>query len=125
MREKLALLLLILLSALSVWNISHAERLSQKLHEHLTKSEIHAMAEEWQEAQDALDKAFLLWNSSEGYTHIFIRHSETDSCSDAFYELKQALYAKEWPEAQTLFEKLHQHIHSIADMEKIRLGNIL
>ena len=50
---------------------------------------------------------------------------ETDICTDAYYDLLEALASKSADETGPVFSKLRYHIRSIADMEKLRLGNIL
>ena len=122
-REKAALLLLLTLLALSGWNIRKANRLSTEIGEKLSYAEKAAKAQDFKAAELAMEGAITLWLNAESYTHIFIRHSEIDSFSDAYFELKEAIVS-ESEETEPLFDKLRYHIENIADMEKIRLGNI-
>lgn len=122
-REIFALLLIVLLLAGSLLNISRAERLCTGILENLDLAEKSVEEKDWPGAKAAAEAALKLWQESRSYTHIFIRHSEIDSFSDAYFELKEAILS-ESEEIEPLFDKLRYHIENIADMEKIRLGNI-
>ena len=124
MREKGALLLLCLLMVLSYWNIRAVDRLSGDIMAELENCERLFLAGENPDAQAAMDKALNRWLSAEGYTHIFIRHSEIDSCSDAFYDAVEALDAKDDAAVKAGLDKLRYHIQSIAKMERVSLGNV-
>ena len=122
-REIFALLLIVLLLAGSLLNISRAERLCAGIVENLDRAENAVEEKDWPGAKAAAEAALKLWQESRSYTHIFIRHSEIDSFSDAYFELKEAILS-ESEGIEPLFDKLRYHIENIADMEKIRLGNI-
>ena len=124
-REIYSLILLLLLISASALNIMAAERLCNKMLVFVERAEICAEDENWAQAEDSINKALEIWLRAKPYTHIFIRHSETDICTDAYYELLEALAGKHGDDIRPVFSKLRYHIRSIADMEKLRLGNIL
>ena len=124
-REIYSLILLLLLISASALNIMAAERLCNKMLVFVERAEICAEDENWAQAEDSINKALEIWLKAKPYTHIFIRHSETDICTDAYYDLLEALASKNADETGPVFSKLRYHIRSIADMEKLRLGNIL
>ena len=76
-------------------------------------------------AEAALDTAIEHWIAANAYTHIFIRHPEIDSTSDAFYELKELLAEQNADGFPSAFDKLKYHLNSIDKMEHIRLGSVL
>ena len=61
---------------------------------------------------------------ADSYTHIFIRHPEIDSTTDAFYELLDSVSAGDIKTTQGAFEKVEAHLASIAGMEHITIGSI-
>ena len=124
-REIYSLILLLFLIAASSLNIMMVERLCDKMLVFIDSAEICAENGNWPEAEDSVSKALELWYKAKPYTHIFIRHSETDICTDAYYELLETLAEKNSDNIKPVFSKLHYHIRNIADMEKFRLGNIL
>lgn len=125
MRETLGFLLLVLLAAVSLLNIRASDRLCNEIQLELSRSETAALDGDWDGAVRSFNAALDEWLASEKYRDIFIRHSESDSCSDAFRELNEALLSESGKEIQALYRKLQQHVQSIAKMEKLRLGNIL
>ena len=60
----------------------------------------------------------------EGYTHIFIRHSEIDSTTDAFFELMSDVRSGDAESAAGSYEKLLAHLSSLYTMERVTLGSI-
>lgn len=123
-REILALLLIVLLITAAGLNIMAADKLTKNISLCLDKAELAAAAGKQAEAQSSLDAALKIWLDAKSYSHIFIRHQEIDSCTDAFYELKDAIVSDNSENSAALFAKLRYHVQSIAEMEKPRLGNI-
>ena len=123
-REILALLLIALLIAVAGLNIMAADTLTQNIGLCLDEAELASASGRQSEAQAALDAALKIWLNAKSYSHIFIRHQEIDSCTDAFYELKDAILSDSTENCAALFAKLRYHVQSIAEMEKLRLGNI-
>ncbi len=123
-REKWALLLLLALAAGSCWNIHAANKLCADIETRLCRVEAAARIENWDEAQAAIESAIERWESAEGYTHIFIRHPELDSCTDIFYDTFSTVLKKDSEELYAALEKLRYHIDSIAGMERPVPGNI-
>ena len=122
--EKVAVFLSILLIAISAWNIGKADRLSEEIGQKLSLAEKAAKAQDFQGAELAMESAIATWLKAENYTHIFIRHSEIDSCSDCFYDAMDAVQKQDIKEISVSMRKLRYHLESIASMERISLGNI-
>jgi len=125
MREILALLLIFLLVAGALWNVHTVENLSDNIQNSLREAEKLLLSGSREAAGQAVDHALETWKRAESYTHIFIRHPEIDSCTDIFYELKEAMASAENAQIQAISGKLRSHLQSIADMEKPKIGNIL
>lgn len=123
-REIFALLLMVLLIAVSVWNIHAVDKLTTDIEARIETAENAALSGDNALAELEFQKALKLWLDAEGYTHVFIRHPEIDSCTDAFYEALEALGPGDSREIQPRFELLRYHLESIASMERISLGNI-
>ena len=123
-REKGAALLLLLLTAVSAWNIRAADRLCSRIETQLKQTEYSAQVENWDAASYAMEQAMKIWLNAEGYTHIFIRHAEIDSCSDVFYDCMAASLSKNREELSANLAKLRYHLNSISEMERVTLGNI-
>ena len=64
------------------------------------------------------------WLGADGYTHIFIRHSEIDSTTDAFFELMSDVRSGDAQSASGAYEKLAAHLDSLYTMERVTLGSI-
>ena len=123
-REWTAAALLALLFALSLLNIAYLDRLIGEIGAELAVSQSLAESGRFVEAEQALDRAVTRWVEANSYTHIFLRHPEIDSTSDAFFELKQLLAEENAEGFPSAFDKLIYHLHSIDEMEHLRLGSI-
>lgn len=123
-KELFSAILLAALIAGAVFSTKHMDKLADDMLTLLDRSQKYAQSGDAERAEAELDKALDIWLGAEGYTHIFIRHPEIDSTSDAFYELKQAL-AEDSEGLASCYDKLRYHIISIDTMEQFRLGSIL
>lgn len=123
-REKLAALLLLILIALSGWNIYKADTLCHNIGEELDAAGKAAAAMDFDKAAGHMDAALTLWLKAESYTHIFIRHSEIDSCTDTLYEATEAIISEDPGSINAGLAKLRYHLESIASMERISLGSV-
>lgn len=75
-------------------------------------------------AEKQIDKAVDHWLSLDGYTHIFIRHSEINSTTEAFFQLKSDIYAHDTGAAEGSAALLHETLRSLSTMEQISIGSI-
>ncbi len=123
--EFAAAIVLITLSLLSVWNLKTVDSLTDRMIISLEKSQECSEKLDVRGAEKNLDEAIEIWLNADGYTHIFIRHSEIDSTSDALFELKEAMQSRELPQLKAAYEKLRYHLESIDSMEHPSIGSIL
>ena len=123
-RELGALILLLALFGAAAFNIRAAERLTDEIETHLGRSEKALLAGDRAYAETELEAALRIWRSAEHYTHIFIRHGEIDSASDAFFHLQQGLLAGDGKELSAAYDLLRYHLESIDRMEHISPGSV-
>ena len=124
-RELAAIIVLVLLIAGSWLNLRCLDSLTGVLEEKLILSQNAAEAGSMDIAEEALTDALDIWLSADGYTHIFIRHAEIDTISDAFYELYDALLSSENDALEAAYGKLIYHLDSVAEIEHLSLRSIL
>ena len=120
----LALGLLLGIALLSLWNLRHLEKLTDELTTAVSAAEKFCRAGDFDAAERTLNKALDRWLGSDGYTHIFIRHSEIDAASDIFYDLRGDILAGDSERAGADAEKLLYHLQSIRSMERISIKSI-
>ena len=75
-------------------------------------------------ARSKLDAASEHWLSLDGYTHIFIRHSEIDAITDAFFDFKSDLNDDSSTAYEGSYHRLMAHLESIRTMEQLTFGSI-
>ena len=124
-REAVAAALFSALILLSLWNLRRIDKLTGEMTRLLEASEASAESGELDNALGYAEKALEVWLSAEGHTHIFIRHSEIDGTSDAFYELLSAIKDSDGDALSPAYGKLLYHIDSISGMEHVSIGSIL
>ena len=119
-----AAVLMLGMLALSLWNIHHLDTFTDRLEGTLERSR-----ERWAEG-DAEGAAVLAelalsdWFVAEGYTHVFIRHSEVDSATDAFYDLLSALSGEDTAATGRAYDRLEAHLESIDTMEHVTFKSV-
>lgn len=122
-RELIAGVLMITLIALCALNIAHVDRLTAAMLDEIQLSREACERGDRESARGHFELALENWLSADAYTHIFIRHSEIDTLTDAFYDLLSSV--ENGDECSGAYEKLIYHLESIASMERISLGSIM
>ncbi len=123
-REFFAIILLAAVLALSLWNIHYVDQVTEELLDYVECSANYADAGDCETAAEVLTIALNRWKSLGRYSGVAIRHAETDSCTDLFYELLGALYEGNTGTAKGLFQSLAVHLKGIAEMEHLSLESI-
>ena len=124
-KEIIALSLLVLLFAASLFNIWYFDRLCMDIAGEVNASSDALERGDMDAAQEHLNSALHTWLDADSYTHIFIRHPEIDSTADAFYELGQELAGENGESCRAAYDKLLYHLESIRTMEHLRFGSIM
>lgn len=120
----IGILILAILLASSLYNVHYLEKKIGVLLNDVSATQELADAGDFEGAAEMLQQTLNSWNSMDSYTHIFIRHSETDSTSDAFFEYMSDLCAQDPGSAQGSCEALKHHLMSIVTMEQVSIGSI-
>ena len=123
-KEIFALALLLALFALSLWNSHNLDILTGEISELVRQSGSLAEKGDWESAADKAHEAVAMWDEHSSYTHIVLRHSDIDSISDDFYELKSSIFQQEPGVSAGNAEMVIAHLNSISSIEKLRLGSI-
>ena len=123
-KELFAGLTILCLLIISIAGYVHLAKLTDGIALHTNKAMSAVAQGNFVTAQTEMNTALKLWNNDEHYTHIFIRHSEVDAVSDAFYEVLEAICANQKSEAQISIQKLMYHINSVQSMEKITFKSV-
>ena len=123
-REITALILLALLLIGAVWNIRSVDRLTAEICACIDSSEEAVRSGDGQAARAAMEKGLQLWLNADSYTHIFIRHTEIDGATDAFYSAMEELSDNDSEALGAAYDKLRYHLISISSMEHVSLGSI-
>ena len=122
-REIAAYALLILLTALLLYNIRTLDALIDAVETQICRSSAALQSGNSQLAASELEAAMELWYEAEPYTHIFVRHSEIDAVSDAFFDLNAALRGGE-AQTEDAYLQLLYHLDNVESMERLRWGSI-
>lgn len=123
-KEIFAGVLLAVMLAISIYNITRIDSLSEDMIRLIEEAEKASQISDWENAAQKAEKAAVLWESNDSYTHIVISHGETDSVSDAMYELLSEIYSQNSGSVKGLSMLLISHLKSMTEMEKLRLGSI-
>ena len=123
-KEIIAVILLALVFAGALINIKYDDQMIYDLEAEVKTAMESTRNGDFDNAKSQLDTAAEHWLSLDGYTHIFIRHSEIDSVTDAFFNLRSAIYEEEAGNCEGAYGQLMAHLESIRTMEHIRFGSI-
>ncbi len=124
-KDIVAAALLAVLFIGSLFNIAYLDRLTGRIEDELTASIEKLEEGDAAQAREHLIRALDMWLAADGYTHIFIRHPEIDSTSDAFYDLAKEIGKNDAESCRPAYEMLLYHLSSIRTMEHLRFGSIM
>ena len=118
-----ALLLLLMFSGVLV-NIRINERIVSSLINEVDMSYENLKNGNEDKAMQQLDTAIEHWLNLDGYTLIFIRHSEINSTTDAFYGFRSDVGSGDADAANCSYGLLKETLLSLMTMEQISLGSV-
>ena len=105
-------------------NIKVAGNIILSLEEDVTAAYESAEKGDFDRAKPQLDAAVEHWMSLDGYTHIFIRHSEINSTTEAYFQLKSDIYAEDMGAVEGSYGLLMATLDSLMTMEQLSFGSI-
>ena len=123
-REHAAAGLLLLLMLAAVWNIRHADFLTEQIGLNLERSERAARRGDFELAQTAADNALSLWHSARGYTSVFLRHPDLDEVADAFFDLQELLLQRDRKALEAGYSRLRYRLETLDWMEHLSPGTL-
>lgn len=125
MKKELAAAVILALVFIGVLvNIKVAGNIILSLEEDVTAAYQSAEKGDFDRAKPQLDAAVEHWMSLDGYTHIFIRHSEINSTTEAYFQLKSDIYAEDMGAVEGSYGLLMATLDSLMTMEQLSLGSI-
>ena len=123
-REIAAYVLLLGMFIGSLFNISYAGKTLTGLEAEAEQALICAQSEDYTEAEKLLKAACDEWLKLDSYTHIFFKHTEIDSATDAFFDMLSDISDKNAKAAEGSFRKLKAHLDSLISAERLSFGSI-
>lgn len=124
-KEIFAAALLIALSVGSVINLNYLRDCTGAVTAGIDAACEFAQAGRWDSAVSSAEKAEKTWSSASVYTGVFIRHTEADGVSDAFFDFLGAVYGKDSASVRRAGLILKKRIRGLYEMERPSLGSIL
>lgn len=123
-REVAAYILLFALFAGSLFNIHAMDKIIGELRTQVDAAYSSAQEGDFYKAKSQLEGAAEKWADLDGYTHIFIRHTEIDSATDAFFDMLSDVSDENSKSLDGSYRKLDAHLESLMTMEHISIGSI-
>lgn len=123
-KEIFAIITILLLIVASLINIFHLNSLIDSMSAHINEAIFALNVGDMSIAESELNNALKIWLNSNKYTHVFIRHTEIDAITDAYFDALAAIKSKN-NSAITLIEQTKYHLESILSIEKLSLESVL
>ena len=123
-RELAALALLIAMVAGAQRNLRTVDQLTDSIRRELLSSQQAVQGGDYEAAKRHLQQGLRRFTEAAPYTQVFIRHTEIESCMDAFYDYAATLREEASNEAIAACEKLLYHLQCIDEMEHPLPGSV-
>lgn len=124
-RGWLAVALLGLMVALSLWHVSTLGNLTGALNEELRRAESLAERGDWAAAAQVTQAASERWNGRSFYLHTTLDHKTADDIAVSFAETLEFLQWQEAGEYSAANARLMEQLRLLGEMEKPSLENLL
>lgn len=115
---------LILMLAAALVNIHFLTKLTDHVTELIEAAQTYAAEEKWDEAEKKIEEAARLWEGSDTYIHLVLRHPEVESATDSIYGLQAEIYAKESGAAKGAAQAVIARMKSLSSIEQVKFGSI-
>ncbi len=123
-KEIVAAALLAALFAGVIINIRVSEKLALELTDEINAAYESLLLGEAELSRSQTNAAIEHWLELDWYTHIFIRHSEINSTTEAFFQFKTDVFSGDADAAAGSYGLLKETLRSLMTMEQISIGSI-
>ena len=123
-REISAYVLLAAIIIGSLINIRFMDKTFSSLEDMADEAYTCAVNGDSEQAENLLSSACSEWLALDGYTHIFLKHTEIDSTTDAFFEMLSDISEGNTDAASGSLRKLKAHLESLISAEQISFGSV-
>lgn len=110
---------------LAVGNGRVLDRLTGEMTDLLVQAQVLAEQEAWDRATALTEEAMELWQASEDYLYVVLRHAETDAVARQFRQVRELLQWGEEAEYTSANASLVEDIRRLSEMDAFTLKNLL
>ena len=123
-KELVALVLLTLIALGNIWNQRRLDSLIADLSALTEEAYAASRAQDWPGAERSARNAEEPWSAENRYTHIFIRHTDIDTLTEAFCDYRGALAGGDRGDILACYLRLNAGLGSLRSMETLSAGSI-
>lgn len=123
-KEIISLTILLLVFAGTLINIKVNDHLIEELEIEVQSAYSALSSGDFAKAEASIDAVTEHWLRLDGYTHIFIRHSEISSTTEAFFNFMSDVKSADADSAKGSYGLLMAQLDSLKTMEHISIGSI-
>ena len=123
-KEIISLTILLLVFAGTLINIKVNDHLIEELETEVKGAYSSLSSGDFSKAEEAVNAVTERWLRLDGYTHIFIRHSEISSTTEAFFNFMADVKSADADSAKGSYGLLMAQLDSLKTMEHISIGSI-
>ncbi|HHT16644.1 MAG TPA: DUF4363 family protein [Papillibacter sp.] len=123
-KELVAVVVLVLMLIASICNYKYIEGITEEVLSLVDRSLEEGERGNWDDARRHGEEAAKLWESYDGYTHIFLRHSEIVDADAVLYHFIEQIYSQNISTAKAAREAARARLEHLVQVEKLRPGSI-
>lgn len=124
-KEIFAALLLITLITLSLINCAYIDKGIEIICQHTEKAKSFAETGNLEKAKEELQMGRDLFSSHERHAGVLFHHEEIIPIWDIFFEIEEAMSGEDIQSSSVLCDKLIFMLRDMADLQKIKIQNVL
>ena len=117
--------ILALILGFSLWTGHYVQRRTDHWTAMLAQTDEAAMQEDWSSAGKRLQEAYEDWDSSQGFFHVIMDHSDLDDAENLFAGAKAVCSQQDDADFHLMLAQLTEQLRLLAETQSVSIKNIL
>ena len=119
------LLVLAGLLSFALWTGFYVQQRTTEWQEMLSLADELAQKEQWEEAEDQIQRSYANWNQSQTFFHTIMEHEELDEAESLFATAFAACDERDVPDFHAALAALLSKLSLLSETQQISIKNIL
>lgn len=123
-RELASIAVVMLLIAISIWNINKINTLTDEIGIAICKSRTATEQLNFKNSRKFIEEGLEIWQENQKYAEIFLSQTQLDETTQAFYQLMEKINQEDVLSLFPAYDALLYQVQAIQSSEKLSVGSV-